>query len=765
MEARDIFEANSCSIKELLCVRGLGLNVPPYQRNYSWKKDDVNKLINDILHGLNKLLFSQDSFTFLGTIITIHDTNYVTVQPYVRPHLPAKILAIIDGQQRITTILMICIALHNRLSVLHKNFCKSENKLTHIDGLYVWLNELSQDVLRDLKEAFIEERSSGEKRHYPRMIRAFKDQWSTDKDKAIYNSPFSHLTRTYDELSDQTVEFKAEVRSSPEDGEKELVDRYNQITRHIKEITNCKYYVGDENESLPTLQSIIGNPQCQDSLLKYSLPDYISTAINDDSIIEKIRNNIIDLISTILFCKYFFDRVALTVVRGKDEDYAFTIFESLNTTGAPLTAFETFKPKVVSAETLENYGTSEAKKLVDEISAYFATGNNDQQQKITRDTIVSFALAETGKKLTTRLPEQRAYLRVEYEKYAEREDKNLFLTHLKDTTKFLQSCWQDTLPAFPAECSRILNDEAKLCLSFLCKLNHTVTIAPLVRYYSTANQDKSNEQGWINFGDALKAIAAFSILWRSAHGNTENIDQEYRQLMQGNGDTFAGLARSKQLYALSPDLLKKYLLERLTTKLSDSSGLKEKWVERAKQYIQYTSQKHIAKLIILAGYHDTIIDEANPGLVKRARRGTSAQLTFERWKDESSATLEHIAPQEQNNEWANIFYSDDMLLNSIGNLVLLPQSINSIVGNKDWNHKRIIYSAFAARDIDEGKRILSNAGIDISLTLANHNEASQHLPQLESLVLVDQWTPEIVYARCKRLLENAWDILYPWLDS
>ena len=80
MEARDIFEANSCSIKELLCVRGLGLYIPPYQRNYSWKKENVSKLINDILHGLNKVLASQDSFTFLGTVITIHDTNYVSLR-------------------------------------------------------------------------------------------------------------------------------------------------------------------------------------------------------------------------------------------------------------------------------------------------------------------------------------------------------------------------------------------------------------------------------------------------------------------------------------------------------------------------------------------------------------------------------------------------------------------------------------------------------------------------------------------------------------
>jgi len=764
MEAKDIFEANSRSIRELLCERGLGLYIPPYQRNYSWKKDDVMKLMNDILHGLNKLLTSKDSFTFLGTIITIHDTNNVTVHPYVKQHLPGKILAIIDGQQRLTTLLMLCIALHNRITILHHVFKKNERNFVNSPGLFTWLNDLSLDALRDLKEAFIEEKSSGQKIYYPRMIRAFKDQWSIDQDKAQYNSPFAHLTNMYSEQFNSEKEFKISLRSSPEEGEKELLDRYNQIVKHLKEINNLNQDLDDEYECIPNLDKVIARPEYQEALLNYEFPDYVLQGLRNDSIAEKARHNYINLLNVVLLCKYIFNRVALTVVRGRDEDYAFTIFESLNTTGSPLTAFETFKPRVVSAEKLEKYGQSDAKKLVDDISEYFSQGNNDHQQKTTRDTIVSFALAETGKKLTTRLPDQRAYLRLEYDQYKEKTDRNLFLTHLKDTAKFLQYCWNDDDPKLPPETAKILSDEARLCLSFLCTLNHTVTIAPLVRYYSTANSNCNDEQGWKNFEIALKAITAFSVLWRASHSSTGNIDQEYRLLMQGDGD-FLGVARSQQQEAPSPDTLKSYLHARLLNKFSDQTDLKEKWADRAKQYVLYTTQKHLAKFLLLAGHHDTDADSSAPGLVKKARRGSSPQLTYERWEDDISATIEHIAPQEQNPEWPQVFYSDDMLLNCLGNLVLLPQNVNSATGKKNWETKKAIYAAFAAKDIDEAKRILNNAGINVSVTLEALNAAANHIPQLESLVLVPDWTQDIVNIRAKRLLENSWDVIYPWLNS
>ncbi|MGJ8756584.1 DUF262 domain-containing protein [Acinetobacter sp. HC8-3S] len=127
VDPKTIFEAISKSPMELLADRGLGLYIPSYQRPYSWDKDKVSRLIEDISHGIKTLVKSDDSFTFLGTVITIHDVNNSTVQPIVRADVPSKVLTVIDGQQRMTTLLLVCIALHNTLSLTHKQFTKKQN--------------------------------------------------------------------------------------------------------------------------------------------------------------------------------------------------------------------------------------------------------------------------------------------------------------------------------------------------------------------------------------------------------------------------------------------------------------------------------------------------------------------------------------------------------------------------------------------------------------------------------------------------------------
>jgi hypothetical protein len=49
----------------------------------------------------------------------------------------------------------------------------------------------------------------------------------------------------------------------------------------------------------------------------------------------------------LLILRFVLQRVFVADIVAKKEEYAFEMFDSLNTTGDPLTAFETFKPKVV----------------------------------------------------------------------------------------------------------------------------------------------------------------------------------------------------------------------------------------------------------------------------------------------------------------------------------------------------------------------------------------------------------------------------------
>ncbi len=78
--------------------------IPIYQRVYSWGKEQCKQLWDDIIKtGGN----DQIEGHFIGSIVFVHDGIYTTNY---------NELLIIDGQQRLTTITLLFIALRNRSS-------------------------------------------------------------------------------------------------------------------------------------------------------------------------------------------------------------------------------------------------------------------------------------------------------------------------------------------------------------------------------------------------------------------------------------------------------------------------------------------------------------------------------------------------------------------------------------------------------------------------------------------------------------------------
>ncbi|MGN8509978.1 GmrSD restriction endonuclease domain-containing protein [Helicobacter pylori] len=76
--------------------------IPIYQRLYSWEKEQCKQLWDDIIKiGGNDKMNGH----FIGSILYVLDGN-----------TPSSPLLIIDGQQRLTTITLLCIALRNHLS-------------------------------------------------------------------------------------------------------------------------------------------------------------------------------------------------------------------------------------------------------------------------------------------------------------------------------------------------------------------------------------------------------------------------------------------------------------------------------------------------------------------------------------------------------------------------------------------------------------------------------------------------------------------------
>jgi hypothetical protein len=771
MEAKDIFEATSRNVRELLSEKGLGLYIPPYQRPYGWDKEKVAKLLDDTLHGYMLLIDNEESFSFLGTIITIHDINFTTVQPIVRPDVPSKVLTVIDGQQRMTSLLLLCLALHNQIRLSHSKMLKgrTQDQLTTSEQ---WLDGQSLRIIEELSSTFQEKQAYGDASPYPRMIRSFDDQWARTTAHAKYHSPIAQLISKYTVVfAEKPVEYKPKPRENVE-GEVALIERLTQVSKTLKAILagNSK----QELEELPSLEQIQDNKKFQRALLNHDFPEEVSQSIKD----KTVNADFSGLLHLILFSSYLLNRVALTVVRGKNEDYAFTVFESLNTTGEPLTAFETFKPKVVSAETLEKYEHSPSRKLLDEVSNYLSESKvGEPLQAATRDLLIFFAAAETGAKLSKRLADQRRYLKEEFERHEQNSSHRLaFVENLRNVATFRRYSWDrddsTSLHGLPVEAT---TDSVKLCLGFLAALGHSVTIAPLVRFYSNALAGSGTELVCKEFEGAIKAMTAFSVLWRASRRNTGNIDQEYRELLTGDNNLteLAPLARTPRKdkpttgksQVINLTLLKAELKARLADKNHGAIADRSQFIKDAQSLPAYTISKTLARFLLLAAYHDAVEDQEFSGLVTKGRSAVSPCLTFNGFQDDRLLSLEHIAPQSVSGGWPIDIWSNKETIHKLGNLVLVHRDANSSFSNRPWDAKRTLYAALSAPSHLEAEKILSASDIEFGGRAQEIAKYSAHMPHLSALGRKSgDWSTAFIENRTVRLLELAWDQLYAWID-
>jgi hypothetical protein len=609
------------------------------------------------------------------------------------------------------------------------------------------------------------------------MIRSFDDQWSRSKVSAQYKSPIAFLTWKYAESiePERPTEYKPSKREGTIEGEEALVDRFLQISRTFKGL-NANGEFKDDYDNLPSLRRIAGSGGFQRALLNHDFPDDVRELLQGKGENSEYRV----LLQMVLIACYALTRVALTVVRGKNEDYAFTVFESLNTTGEPLTAYETFKPRVVLAETLAHFESSAARKHLEQISNYLSTFKvGEPLQNATRDLLISFASAETGYKLSKRLADQRRYLKEEFERHeANPAQREAFVQHLKEVAAFTQHAWeidskQPTLPSLPADAA---TDAVKLCLKFLSSLGHSVTIAPMVRFYAQAlaatGADRDAKVKELE--GAVKALAAFSALWRASRRGTANIDAQYREMLAGS-EFMPALARSLRKDAAPETSAPKVDLCALKTelrrRLADKGGIanRDQFVTEGANVPAFKNSKEVARLMLLAAYHDAVADETAPGLVKKGKPAVAPCLTYNGLIDTRNLTLEHIAPIEPSGEWDEKIYESRELVHRIGNLVLAPRIENAMVSNRPWRAKRVLYKALGAASHADADKVLIQAaegeGIGFGDSTQAIIERASHLPHLSALGdRKEPWSNEFLDERSRRLLALAWDELYAWLS-
>lgn len=767
MQIEDVFGAFPKSVLQYLCENGQGLYVPAYQRQYSWDKSKIERLVEDICHGFTMLIGQEDAITFLGTIIAIHDTQYLTVNPLVKGDVPSRVMTIIDGQQRLTTLLLINTVLHDSIRTRAASISEAEE----IDK--VWLYEECMKVAGLLAKTFEEDKDYGDGafRYYPRMIRAYDDSWSRKKDKAEYVSPIGRYLHLYGkhcrDNTDKAFKFELPVDVADHPKHKKLSDGRKAIQNMLTAIAS-----GDVSQlELPTFKDMLGSISFQEILLNSEFPEEARKTINEDG-----NSPFKELLRLVLFANFVLSRVAITTVTAKNEDYAFDMFESLNTTGEPLTAFETFKPRVIHFEGLDNYENTSSFEYMQAVETYLeGFTKTDDKQDATSRLIVAFASAERGEKLSKRLSDQRRFFKECFDKL-DADAKREFVRHLSHCALFIQYSWPDGQSKVPTiqSAKEAEIDEVMLSLDAMRSIKHSIILGLLVRFYSEIRKaDAEGRKKAIDeFISASKAIAAFSILWRASRRGTDNIDMHYRNLMsQGCAAVdMPPLCRvSSEGFDNPPpnaELLKSAL--RYVLKKEGNIETKDDWVRAVARMPAYKNQKDIARFLLLAAAHDSSASKDEPGLTVAGKKDLLPMLDIKHWRDTSSQTVEHIAPDAQSDGWDSKLYDDGELIHRLGNLTLLPQIENSSLGNGSWAKKRLVYKILSAETPDEQDPLVKQAkeqGIEISEKTAGLFADSKHLPMVKAVSFVEgDWTIEVVEKRSIRISELAWSRIAPWLD-
>ena len=189
-------------------------------------------------------------------------------------------------------------------------------------------------------------------------------------------------------------------------------------------------------------------------------------------------------------------------------------------------------------------------------------------------------------------------------------------------------------------------------------------------------------------------------------------------------------------------------------------------------YLKYdTTGKDVIRLALLIAAHDTIPDESNKGLITIGRSGCSKYLSVAKWISPDLKTIEHVAPQtNKDNAWDESLYDTHIEpFQSLGNLTLLPQDLNSSAGNKGWKEKLLYYQSVAEKDPTKINDIESRAatlGITLNtstIELLKESHFNEHLSSISSMTADDNWNREVVEKRTNMILDIVWDRVSKWL--
>lgn len=750
------FLTENRSVLNFLNQSGQGLYIPLYQREYSWDSDNIEQLLEDLTRGIQRIASGEvtddaKEIRFLGTIITVVEANRNNIYPVDPQAVPSRIEKLIDGQQRVSTIALMATLLTKRLTEIQakvKNNSSIKDDVVEICNL--WIKKLVTIFSFDL--------GRGKPTLKPKIARGAQDYWTRqDSVDTAYKSELSNYLGHFIEA--YTNNTSLPCLSKERYGATLLYKNGRRIESWLKKEVAMAHESTCDGDFV-TAEAILNHFK-QESLWDFDRPNLLEKLQEKNFDDKKSDSYIIsELVQTLAVCHYLLDRCCFTIIQPTDDDWAFDMFQSLNATGTPLTAIETFKPTIVNtvekgSEPNAQFKNSYSEKYFKKVEDFLSEATNAQQKnKRTNDYLTSFFVTYNGSTISTHFSYQRKMLIKAYTDCEHFEDKESFIQSMGNYADFYKYWLQ-----YNSSSNKIFEgldgvpgaDLASMLLLFLKSSNHKMAITILGTMYSNVIEGKENARE--DFVEAIRLVGAYYFLWRSAFSNS-GLDTTYREF-------FKKLKENDE--ECTVELIRNHMKEVLERREIATFA---QWKEKAQNYLKYdVTGIDVVRMALLLTAHDTMPDEAHIGLMKTARAGSSTYLTLEKWCSSDLKTIEHVAPQNnRSGMWDTELYNQQTSpYNLLGNLTLLPQELNSSAGNKGWKEKLLYYQCVAEQDADKLsniKTIAENNGIELNdgtQNLLKECSYNAHLQSISQMTTEDAWNLDLVQKRTDRMLEIIWN--------
>ena len=779
------FKHDAASLLDFYSQSGRGFYIPYYQRNYSWDDENATKLIEDLFSSIKRTLTKPDNSIFLGTVILHDEKNVQTGVHSDTPNLLTKVVNVVDGQQRITSIAMLACVVAEQIAQTVPKLKALAGSAAEFDALATELT----DELPNIRRFYSVEitKTGAQPALKPKIIRAgdvsanpVSDQWTLcgNIDRFYRSNTSNFLSKFIAGIS---------IDAIPTD------ERVGSVLRVFREKIREEIQAADTGLASGLLSA---NGVTDGSL--FSFMAYPPTWSNIDALPLDEQSTYCGGMLLLAVCSFLKNSCHFVVIECLDLGLALDMFQSLNATGTPLTAFEVFKPQIVKAWGA-GYSTA-IKPQVDRIEKVFETeSNSSDKEELTDKVIVSSALIFNGMERSRRFSEERDWLTDTLEGSLSAgvpTQKSIdFVTSIADHAEYFVTFVKPRRSPKNANtfglCNHLITmgltqqqaDRAGLCVFYLKDAGHQFAHAVLSVFYSKLLRSQSNAASRTTaaaeFVAVCEATAAFFTLYMGAQQGRFP-DSDYRALFQstaGNISVASGTANQTSTFVKAA--FRQALENQKIYHATSAVTARQIWVDLAKENPWY-SRKAVCRFALLASAHDAAPDIAagNEGMFTNGMPNSADLLNCRVWHSSSYEVIEHVATRDQPSSIkfpthfdTTIYPGNYSIVDKIGNLTLLSGPVNSSIYS-EWPDKVFYYwnlttpGSTAAGPTGTTLAASLNIG-NVPPALTTLVAASNYLSHLAPLALRGQkglhWNATFIAERSKHLCERVFDTLDGWL--